>query len=77
VNVAATLATRTVATVDPGGTGVHDFTATGSLDDRIGLTVNVTGTQELTVTQAPVNGIEKVVPAGSDVNLFHPSYFGL
>jgi hypothetical protein len=31
----------------------------------------------LTVDQAPVNGVVKVIPAGTQVGLFHPAYIGL
>jgi hypothetical protein len=31
----------------------------------------------LTVDQAPVNGVVKVIPAGTQVELFHPAYIGL
>ncbi|MFW6091912.1 MAG: hypothetical protein ACODAF_08510 [Actinomycetota bacterium] len=48
-----------------------------------GVVLRVTGVsgssspQTLTVQQAPVNGVEKTIPAGDDVRLADPSYIGL
>lgn len=33
--------------------------------------------QEFTITQTPVNGVEKTIPAGTSVDVFHKSYIGL
>lgn len=75
--IGGTLVTRHVRSLQ---TGRHTVTASGSVADRIGVTVNVIGTQVMTVEQQGINapaGATKLVPAGAPVALWTPTRYGL
>lgn len=62
------------------GTGRHDFTASASVGDRAGVTVNIIGTQTMLVDQQPINaqpGQTRLIPAGEVVSLWTPARYGL
>lgn len=75
--VGGTLGTRYAPAND---TGLHDFTASASVADRVGVTVNVIGVQSMLVDQQPINaqpGQTRLIPAGEAVSLWTPAHYAL
>jgi hypothetical protein len=69
---AATATARVEFSPDPGATAAHAYVDDVSLSD-----VAQTSPQTFIVEQAPINGVEKTIPAGESVQLTHPAIVAL
>jgi hypothetical protein len=69
---AETATARVEFSPDPGATAAHAYVDDVSLSD-----VAQTSPQTFIVEQAPINGVEKTIPAGESVQLTHPAIVAL